>query len=175
VRMRIMFGPSGPWMTRVGGPQPAPSKQTATNASTAERICRSGGLGGLVVARPMKGRLYPLSGSPLRAPICTPVVHQPTRTKANTTNALRRKSAILQAFLNNRERARRYGSDFARRRSGVRIPSAPLLKYLPLRIKCEGVDGDSGEYPRPCAVTPSSDMFTTQGTGLRHLHPQAER
>ena len=123
-----MFGRSGPWMIRVGGPQPAPSKQTAINASTAERICRSGGLGGLVVARPMKGRLYPLSGSPLRAPICTPVVHQPTRTKANTTNALRRKSAILQAFLNNRERARRYGSDFARRRSGVRIPSAPLLK-----------------------------------------------
>jgi hypothetical protein len=64
-----MFGRSGPWMTRVGGPQPAPSKQTATNASTAERICRSGGLGGLVVARPMKGRLYPLSGSPLRVPI----------------------------------------------------------------------------------------------------------
>src|SRR5215211_6349977 len=68
--MRITFGRSGLWTTRVGGPQPAPSKQTATNASTVERICRRGGLGGLVVARPMRGRLYPLTGSrSLRAPI----------------------------------------------------------------------------------------------------------
>src|SRR5215216_3159491 len=68
--MRITFGRSGLWTTRVGGPQPAPSKQTATNASTVERMCRRGGLGGLVVARPMRGRLYPLTGSrSSRAPI----------------------------------------------------------------------------------------------------------
>src|SRR5215217_5526982 len=62
VRMRITFGRSGVWTTRVGGPQPAPSKQTATNVSTVERICRRGSLGGLVVARSMRRRLYPPNG-----------------------------------------------------------------------------------------------------------------
>jgi hypothetical protein len=60
--MRITFGRSGVWTTRVGRPQPAPSKQIATNASTVERICRRG-LIRLVVARPMRGRLYPLTPS----------------------------------------------------------------------------------------------------------------
>src|SRR5829696_6014349 len=61
VRMSITFGRSGVWTIRAGGPQPAASKQTATNASTVERICRRG-LVRLVVARPMRGRLYPLTG-----------------------------------------------------------------------------------------------------------------
>src|SRR5215203_5284700 len=43
----------------------------------------------------------------------------------------------LQMFLDSCERPRRYGSDFARRRSGVRIPSAPLAKARVLQEKCK--------------------------------------
>jgi hypothetical protein len=50
-------------------------------------------------------------------------------------NAARDKRAILQAFLNNGEQLRHPGSDFARRRSGVRIPSAPLHFYRYLQVK----------------------------------------
>jgi hypothetical protein len=42
---------------------------------------------------------------------------------------------ILQVFPNNGEQLRRYGSDFARRKSGVRIPSAQLRKRRYLQIK----------------------------------------
>src|SRR5215204_532708 len=52
-------------------------------------------------------------------------------------NAAQGKSAILRAFLNSHERLRQKGPDFARRRSGVRIPSAPLLKYGNLQVKRE--------------------------------------
>ena len=38
--------------------------------------------------------------------------------------------AYLQGFLNTGEQSRQYETAFARRRSGVRIPSAPLIKWL---------------------------------------------
>jgi hypothetical protein len=41
----------------------------------------------------------------------------------------------LQEFLNKGEQPRQYGSAFARRRSGVRIPSAPLEKIVVLQLK----------------------------------------
>src|SRR5215208_411686 len=45
-------------------------------------------------------------------------------------NASRGKCSILQEFLKTGEQPRHYGSDFARRRAWVRIPSAPLLNFL---------------------------------------------
>ena len=51
-----------------------------------------------------------------------------TRVK-NLGKALRRKYAHLQPFCKHRKGPAKYDAAFARRRSGVRIPSAPLQKY----------------------------------------------
>ena len=64
-----------------------------------------------------------------------PVVHQPTRTTANRRASLEGKFVVLQVFSNNGEQPRYYLPAFARRRSGVRIPSAPLLKNISLQVK----------------------------------------
>jgi hypothetical protein len=52
-------------------------------------------------------------------------------------NAFSGESLILQVILNNDEQLRHHESDFARRRSGVRIPSAPLQKCSDLQVKHE--------------------------------------
>jgi hypothetical protein len=59
----------------------------------------------------------------------------PHEQRRTSTKCAIKDSVNLQVFLNTREQLRRYGSDFARRRSGVRIPSAPLLKYVVLQQK----------------------------------------
>ena len=68
-------------------------------------------------------------------------VHQfytnPRERPRTIMNAFSGEPLILQVFLNNREQLRHHKSDFARRRSGVRIPSAPLLK-------CGGLQGKLG-------------------------------
>jgi len=51
------------------------------------------------------------------------------------TKSLERNYAYLQVFLNTGEQPRYYESAFARRRSGVRIPSAPLQKTHILQVK----------------------------------------
>ena len=68
-----------------------------------------------------------------RYPACDgPRVQQPCSNPSEQgqtrTIAFWRKYAYLQGFSNTRERLRCYESAFARRRSEVRIPSAPLYK-----------------------------------------------
>src|SRR5215217_7889759 len=59
----------------------------------------------------------------------------PGEQRRTSTRTCKREYAYLQGFLNNSEQPRPYESALARRRSGVRIPSAPLLKYADLQVK----------------------------------------
>jgi hypothetical protein len=69
---------------------------------------------------------YPAcDGARVQQPCSNPGEQGQTR-----TIAFWRKYAYLQEFPNTRERLRCCESAFARRRSGVRIPSAPLTKWF---------------------------------------------
>jgi hypothetical protein len=55
----------------------------------------------------------------------------------------------LQAFLNTSEQPQQYESAFARRRSGVRIPSAPLLQVLQKTGKSKDLGSPTGVLRTP--------------------------
>jgi hypothetical protein len=61
----------------------------------------------------------------------------PGEQRRTFTESLKREYAYLQVFLNISKQPRHYESAFAWRRSGVRIPSAPLEKYAVLQVKRE--------------------------------------
>jgi hypothetical protein len=88
-------------------------------------------------------------------------------------NAARDKKAILQAFLNNGEQLRHPGSDFARRRSGVRIPSAPLRKSTYLQVNYAKHE-EAPECIRGFLLQPYCNPFLPQrvlkGAGRAILH-----
>ena len=65
----------------------------------------------------------------------------------------------MQVFLNNGERVRRWGPDFARRRSGVRLPSAPL----------ENVHGGGGDCRLRTVNGPAANDIVYCGDGIDYV------
>jgi hypothetical protein len=71
----------------------------------------------------------------------TPFVQQPCSNLSESSEilgkVLTQKYALLQAFCKHQKARAKYCAAFARRRSGVRLPSAPLYFYGDLQVKQE--------------------------------------
>ena len=77
----------------------------------------------------------------------------------------KRKYAYLQEISNPSEQPRHYDSAFARRRSGVRIPSAPLIKWLKKALVGDAQHQDGDVVTGDLLLEVQNRVLYTAGNG----------
>jgi hypothetical protein len=85
----------------------------------------------------------------------------PGKTPEISGKALEQKYACLQVFCKLWKAPAKYRAAFARRRSGVRIPSAPLLEYAALQVERWLCLRISARFLPPRTVGPAGAARTT--------------